>query len=84
MLPPFRVLCPISLPFGSERVLPHPPISTSSSHFILPGIASLYRIRFIHPFSLRPGKGVRCYVCAWGQWTSLCMLFGWWISLWEL
>jgi hypothetical protein len=33
---------------------------------------------------LRQDKAVLCYIYAVGLWINLCMLFGWWVSLWKL
>jgi hypothetical protein len=94
-LPPS--LCPLSelftqspLHFASERVIAppythplhaptHPHLTQPASPF--PGSPNLYRIRYI--LSHWRQASPLLHVCQM-PWTSLYMLFGWWLTLWEI
>jgi hypothetical protein len=74
LVPPSRLLLPFPSPFplrGSP--LPCMPLLWA---------LSLYRIR--HTYSTEARQGIpQLHMCQEPQ-TSLCTLFGWWLSLWEL
>ena len=36
------------------------------------------------PLPLMPDEAILCYICSWSHGFSLCKLFGWWFSPWEL
>ena len=83
-----------SLPFVSERVLPPTPANYAFPHPAspFPGASSLYRIRCIlshwgqtrqSSATYKPGRAVCVCVCVCVWWANPCILFDWWLGLWE-
>ena len=69
-------------PFASERVLPNP-FTHPLTHPILPwGHEVSTGLSASSPTEARQGSPMLHVY--WGWWTSPCMLFEWWLSLWEL
>jgi hypothetical protein len=76
-IPPPRVGHPI-LPLFCLWEGALPPLLAS----LYPGASSLYRIR--HILSQWGQTRQSSVTCVFGVWTSLCLLFDWWLSLWKL